>query len=370
MIRRSGKCNKPHIAKKYENPRSFLDFFHERAIFLLIVSDASAEGGIMVKKSFIFFVILFSFGAVFAEEPADQSANIDIRSTLVGTRVYLEDAYVGDADLFLESVPPGTHMLIMRQGSQRINGQFTVKAGETLMLEGRFEENRIVDLKQAAREDALKRAEAERREAVERKAEAESKKKEQQHAKAVEEKKKPEPKKPVVASVKPVKSSHDERRDNYLTLLRVDFDDKDGITMKISSRANSRSTSNFTDNKSEAGKVYRSKQNYVLCEDSGCSRDWTGRFFYTDDAGKRDAFLIRWRETIFSGITPQGTSKMEIDFCLNGDCRRVNYQPGGGGVVQSSMDRYVLIWAKNNFTVRRADLLKEITDAGGKVPEF
>ncbi|MDH4163156.1 MAG: hypothetical protein OEW15_10775 [Nitrospirota bacterium] len=305
-------------------------------------------------------------GPAYAQE-GDESANIDIRSTLVGTRVYLADTYVGDADLFLDNVPPGDHMIIMRQGSQRINGQFSVKAGETLMLEGRFEENRIVDLKKVAREDAMKRAEAERKAEEERKAEAEKKK---EQAAAVPEKKKPEPKKPTAAAVKPAKNAADERRDQYLTLIRVDFNESGSTDVKIVARANAKSTTNFTDNQSTSGKLVRSKQNYTLCDGAECFRDWTGRFFYIDDTGKRDAFLIRWRETIFSGITPQGTSKKDMDLCLNGDCKQITYSPEGSGTIQTPIDRYVLIWAKGNFTIRRADLLKEITDAGGKVPEF
>ncbi len=320
----------------------------------------------MWKQILAVIAVLVVFGAAHAEDESDQGANIDIRSTLVGTRVYLEDTYVGDADLFLESVLPGEHMIIMRQGSQRIAGQFKVKAGETLMLEGRFEEKRIVDLKQVAREDAAKRAEAERKAEDERKAAEADRKKREQQAKVPEPKKKPETKKVVVASAKPAASQADERLASYLTLLRVDFEER-GTEMKISSRANAKSTTNFTDNSSASGKVYRSKQNYTLCEGSDCSRDWNGRFFYVDDAGKRDAFLVRWREKIFSGITPQGTSKMEMDVCLNGDCKRINFQSDG---MQVPLERYVLIWAKNNFTIRRADLLKEITDTGGRVPEF
>lgn len=303
--------------------------------------------------------------------PAEESANIDVRSNLVGTRVYLEDTYVGDADLFLENVPSGDHLIIMRQGSQRINGQFSVKPGETLMLEGRFDENRIVDLKKVAREDALRRAEEERKAEAERKAAEgarELEKKKQQAAAPAPEKKKPEPRKPVIVASKPAKSAQDDRRDQYLTLIRVDFADE-GTAVKITSRVNQRSTSNFTESDSTTGKLFRSKQNYVLCEGGDCFRDWTGRFFYTDDRGKRDAFLIRWRETIFTGITPQGTSKKELDLCLNGDCKRLTYTPEGGAM-QSSTDRYTVVWGKNSFVVRRTDLLKEITDAGGRVPEF
>jgi hypothetical protein len=124
---------------------------------------------------------------------------------------------------------------------------------------------------------------------------------------------------------------------------------------------------NFTDSKSSSGKFYRNKQNVMLCEAGDCSRDWTGRFFYVDDTGKRDAFLIRWKETVFTGITPGGTSKQELDLCLNGDCKRIAL---AGETVQGNIDRYVLSWNKSAFIIRRADIVKEISDAGGKVPEF
>src|SRR5574340_1204103 len=184
-----------------------------------LMQRVTDEGELAMREwGIVLYLIMLFAGPAFAQE-GDQSANIDIRSTLVGTRVYLEDTYVGDADLFLDNVPPGDHMVIMRQGSQRINGQFAVKAGETLMLEGRFEENRIVDLKKVAREDAVKRAEAERKAEEERKAEADLKKKE--HAAAVPDKKKTDSKKIVAAVAKPSRSAADHTPDQQPPLNRV-----------------------------------------------------------------------------------------------------------------------------------------------------
>lgn len=327
-------------------------------------------------RGYLLFVVL-AVAAAAAYAAEQQPGNIDIRSTLVGARVYLDDAYVGDADLFLEDVPPGDHMILMRQGGQRIVGNFSLKPGEMLMLEGRFEETRIVDLKQVAREEAMRRAEEERKAEAERKAaEAErGKKKEPQTAKAEPRKaepkkpepaKKAEPKKAVVAAAKTGRTPEEERRELHLNIIRVDFEES-GIDLKITPKVNQKIVTNFNDSKAAGGKIYRSKQNYVLCEGGGCYRDWTGRFFYIDDTGKRDAFLIRWKETVFTGITPGGTSKQEMDLCLNGDCKRVALS---GETMQGAIDRYVLSWTKTAFIIRRSDLLKEFTDAGAKVPEF
>ena len=308
-------------------------------------------------------LVLLSAGLAVTQEKGGPG-NIDVRSSLVGGRVYIDNEYKGDADIFIEDVNPGEHFITVRHGGQTVSGQFTLKSNETMMLEARFDENRIVDLKDIAREEAAKRAEAER------KADAERKKKEEvTHAK-VEEKKKPDQKKVVVAVPKPHKSPEDERRDVYLSIIRVNVEDVGTTDMKVTPKTNTKSVTNFNDSKSIAGKLIRSKQNLLLCETGSCYRDWNGRFFYIDESGKRDAFLIRWKETVFTGVTPAGTSKVEMDLCLNGDCKRLTYSAEGGAAVQSVIDRYVMSWNKNSFIIRRADLVKAITDAGGKVPEF
>ena len=310
-----------------------------------------------------------------AEERHANVGNIDVRSSLVGGRVYIDDVYSGDADVFIEDVPAGEHSVAIRHSGQVVRGQFTLKPGETMMLEGRFDENRLVDLKEVAKEEAMKRADAERKAEAERKAaEAEAKKKEPAAAAAAakgQDKKKVEAKKTApAAAIKAPKIAVDERHDLHLNIIRVDFEDSGVSDLKITPKINTKVITNFNDGKSIGGKLYRSKQNYLLCESGSCYRDWTGRFFYIDEAGKRDAFLIRHKENVFTGVTPQGTSKLDMDLCLNGDCKRISFPAEGGGAVQSRIDRYVLSWSKNAFTIRRADIMKEITDAGGKVPEF
>jgi hypothetical protein len=307
-----------------------------------------------------------------AEERHANVGNIDVRSTLVGGRVYIDDVYSGDADVFIEDVPAGEHSVAIRHSGQVVRGQFTLKPGETMMLEGRFDENRLVDLKEVAKEEAMKRAEAERKVEAERKAaEAEHKKEPAAAAAKGQDKKKVEAKKTAPADAKKTpKSAEDDRRDLHLNIIRVDFEDSGVSDLKITPKINTKVITNFNDAKSIGGKLYRSKQNYLLCESGSCYRDWTGRFFYIDEAGKRDAFLIRHKENVFTGVTPQGTSKLDMDLCLNGDCKRIAFSAEGSGSVQSKIDRYVLSWSKNAFTIRRADIMKEITDAGGKVPEF
>ncbi len=174
-----------------------------------------------------------------------------------------------------------------------------------------------------------------------------------------------------MAVARPAKGAEEERRDLHLNILRVDFEEAaDGVDLKITPRINQRIVTNFNDNALSSGKMYRSKQNYVLCQGDECFREWTGRFYYFDDTGKRDAFLIRWRETVFTGITPSGTSKITADLCVNGDCKRMSFDASSGPAVQSRVDRYVLALNKKALTIRRTDILKEITDAGGKAPDF
>ena len=320
----------------------------------------------------VFMMVFLAVGNLQAAEEQHQAGNIDVRSSLVGGRVYIDDVYSGDADVFIEDVPAGEHSVAIRHSGQVIRGQFKLKPGETMMLEGRFDENRIVDLKDVAREEAMKRADAERKAEAERKtAETERKKKEPVVTAKVEEKKKPEPKKTApVEARKAAKSADDVRRDLHLNIIHVDFEDSGASDLKVTPKTNTKVISNFNDSKSIGGKLYRSKQNYLLCETGSCYRDWTGRFFYTDETGKRDAFLIRHKENVFTGVTPQGTSKLDMDLCLNGECKRITFQAEGSGAAQSKIDRYVLSWSKSAFTIRRADLMKEIIDAGGKVPEF
>jgi len=324
-------------------------------------------------RVFVLMLVFLVAGLIqAAEERPANVGNMDVRSSLIGGRVYIDDVYSGDADVFIEDVPAGEHSVAIRYSGQVIRGRFKLKSGETMMLEGRFDENRIVDLKEVAREEAMKRAEAERKAEAEQKAvEAERKKKEPAATAKVEEKKKAEPKKIAPAGAKrSPKGAEDERQDLHLNIIRIDFEDVGATDLKVTPRYNSKVVENFNDGKSIGGKLYRSKQNYLLCEAGACYRDWTGRFFYIDETGKRDAFLIRYKESVFTGVTPQGTSNLDMDLCLNGDCKRITYSAEGGGAVQSRFDRYVLSWSRTAFTIRRADLMKEITDAGGKVPEF
>jgi len=317
-----------------------------------------------VRELVIVLVLSLSSAGLAADQEKGGPGSIDVRSSQVGGRVYIDNEYKGDADIFIEDVKPGEHVISVRHGGQTVVGQFILNPNETMMLEARFEEGRIVDLKNIAREEASKRAE------VERKAEAERKKKEDATQAKTEEKKKPEPKKAVVAVPKIQKSPEEDRRSAYLSIIRFNVEDAGTTDIKVTTKINTKTVTNFNDSKNIAGKLYRSKKNDLLCETGSCSRDWNGRFFYIDENGKRDAFLIRWKETVFTGVTPLGTTKLEMDICLNGECKHLVYAAEGGSAAQNVIDRYLLSWTKTAFIIRRADMVKEITDAGGKIPEF
>lgn len=322
----------------------------------------------MLRKLLALGLVLLGAVAVSAE---DQPGNIDIRSSLIGTRVYLDDAYVGDADVFLEEVPAGEHIIILRQGSKRLRGEFTLKPGELLMLEGRFDESRIVDLRQVALEEAQKRAKVAREKEEARKiAEQEGRKQQKQARKEQKRRtKKKAEEKAVVAVAKPAPKRRD-AGEMHVNILRVDFQRSGDTGLKVTPRMEQKIVTNFNDSSISSGKMYRTKQNFLLCEGRDCYRDWTGRFFYFDDTGKRDAFLVRRRETVFSGITPGGTSKVEVDLCVNGDCKRSAFVTENGPAVKTVVDRYLMTFNRSTLSIRRADLLKKLTGKGRKVPEF
>ena len=91
---------------------------------------------------------------------------------------------------------------------------------------------------------------------------------------------------------------------------------------------------------------------------------------YTDEAGKNDAFLVRWREIIFNGITPAGTSKRELEVCLNGVCQKREDDSASDTVREMVIDRYSLGWTKSLIVIRRADVMKELLEAGGDVANY
>jgi hypothetical protein len=295
-------------------------------------------------------VVVFALSVTFSVTDKNVIADIDhidVRSTLVGTGVYLADAYEGNADLLSEEVRVGHHIITMQEGSHRISHQFTSEPAETSTLEGRFQEGGILDLKKVASGEVEKMPAG--------------------HM----EQSKSEPKKGITTLTgrRERKNPEKKRRDVHVNVIRVTFTESSSSPyVSPTSKINSRVVTNFSDSESSTGRILRSNEGQLLCVSGSCERDWTGRFFYIDETGKRDAFLIRWKDFIITGATLFGNGRQILDVCLNGECR--SFDRAGEKGVQKTVDRYIIKFTEKSFSIRRADVLKEFADDEREVPDF
>ena len=270
-----------------------------------------------------------------------------VKSPVPGAKVYIDDTYKGSADSIIESVIVGEHVISCRTDDQAVSGTFQVKKNETLRLEAQFDEGKLVVYKEAAKAE---------------KAEVEKKPEPVKHEKpkkTVAEPKKVEQKNPV-----------EERRKLYLTVMKLDFNITDSQSIQLGHAANQKLISKYTETKNRTGKYYRTKQGVLLCDAGPCELDWSASFIYTDESGKADALLLKWKETVFNGITPTGTSKRDLECCLNGQCWKMEDTSAADAEQEFEIGRYRLGWAKKTIVIRRSDIMKEILDAGRSLADY
>lgn len=267
--------------------------------------------------------------------------SIQVKSDQPDAKVQLNGITIGRVNTVIDSVMTGEHTISAATEDKTVSGTFHVKKNEVLKLEARFKEGKLVSL---ADQDA----------AAKKKKEAEAAKPEK---KKTEEAKKSE------------KSPADDRKELYLNVFRLDFRNRDAQEVAVSPRHSTKVISGFAESKGQTGKYFYTKSGLLLCEAGPCVQEWTSRFFYTDENGRRDAFMVTWKQMVFSGMTPTGTSNREITWCLNGSCKKVEHDDTTKGQVSLEFGNYALSWTKETAVIRRADLMKEITEAGGKLPE-
>ncbi len=267
-----------------------------------------------------------------------------VKSANPEAKVSIDDTHRGMANTAIENVIAGEHAISCTLDDKTVAGTFMIRKNETLRLEARFNEGRLVNL--ADQENAV------------------TKKKRGQEAA------KQEPKKKIEAEAKKAeKSAAEERRDLYLNVFKVMFKALNVENVVMTTKTDPRVVGNFAESKSKIGKYYRTKQGLLLCEAGPCAQEWTTKFFYTDEKGRRDAFLITWKQTVFSGMTPTGTSNRELTWCLNGTCKKIDDIDTSDAPRTLELGSYVLNWTKASAIFRRADIMKEILDAGGTLPE-
>ena len=305
---------------------------------------------------------LFVIAALFSLQAEESEPDLTIvkygkvlvKSAVPDARVFVDDVYKGRPDGIIENIMVGERVISCRTESQSVSGSFTVKRDEVLKLEARFNEGRIVSL--------VEREKPEQEE-------AEKKPKAAVPKAAVP---KPEkPKKPVVEVKKEErKSPREERRELHLNIIKAYFENIENEAVRVTHKINTKVISKYTEKKNQTGAYYRTKQGLLLCDAGPCERQWSSTFVYTDEGGKGDAFGLTWRETVFNGITPQGTSKRELLLCLNGACN--TYADTAAGDVPQKLDlgKYQVSWTKSSMVIRRSDILKEITDAGDSIEAY
>lgn len=272
--------------------------------------------------------------------------SVQVKSALPDAKVFIDDVYKGMANTLIENVIAGEHAVSVVQEDKTVTGRFTVRKNETLKLEARFHEGKLVSPSAEQDEAAKKKRELEAAKKLEKKkAEAET------------------------GGRKPEKSPVDERRDLHMNVFKIEFRNRESQEVGITPRANPKVVSGYAESKGQTGKYYRTKSGLLVCEAGPCVQEWTTKFFYTDENGKRDAFLITWKQTVFSGMTPTGTSNREITWCLNGNCKKAGDIDTSNAPHTLELGSYVLNWSKDSAVFRRADIVKEILDAGGTIPE-
>jgi hypothetical protein len=93
-------------------------------------------------------------------------------------------------------------------------------------------------------------------------------------------------------------------------------------------------------------------------------------FTYTDEEGKSDTFGLTWKQTVFNGITPAGTSKREMLCCLNGACQTLVDTLPVEKPQLAELGKYQVTWSRSSLAIRRSDLVKEVVAAGGLVEAY
>jgi hypothetical protein len=154
-----------------------------------------------------------------------------------------------------------------------------------------------------------------------------------------------------------------ERPGLHRSIFEVFFQDVDQpqsrISLGISHKADPKVISRYTEKKKQAGTYVRTQFNVLICEDGPCEQQWSAAFVYTDEMGKSDTFGLIWKQIVFSGITPSGTIKRELNFCLNGKCEKLEDPKGDnalGRPQDADIGRYHIRWTTSSFVITRLDI--------------
>ena len=77
--------------------------------------------------------------------------SVAIKSTISGAKIYIDDIYKGGTGAVVENIVVGKHVISCRTAGHSVSGTFQIKKNETLRLEARFDEGKLVVLKRPAK---------------------------------------------------------------------------------------------------------------------------------------------------------------------------------------------------------------------------
>jgi len=305
-------------------------------------------------------VVLSGMQCVFAQEQQPEMVIVKygklmVKSPIPEAKVYVDDIEKGRSDTVIEDITAGEHTISCRTETRSASGTFQIRKDELLKLEARYDEGKLVPY--AEREKAEKAEKIEKPEPVKKP--------------KVEAPKPEKPKKPAVEAKKEEKKNPvEERRDLHLSTIKVSFEDIAAPEVRISHKVNPKVVVKFTEKKDQSGAYYRTKQNVLLCEKGPCEQQWSASFTYADEKGKSDSFGLTWKQTVFNGITPSGTSKRWLLACVNGACETLEDTSPSETALSRDLGRYHLTWTKSSLVIRRSDIMKEVIDSGGTVEAY
>ncbi len=283
---------------------------------------------------------------------------VTVKSPVPEAKVYIDDSYKGPADTVIENVIVGDHTISCRTDTQSATGMFQIKKDEILKLEAHYDSGKLAPV--------IERKEVEKTEKVEAPVKAEPEKKHKAETP------KPQPPKKAVVEAKreEKKNPVEERRATYLNIIKVFFDDIDTDDVRFSYKANPKATNRYQEKKSRTGTYYRTKKDLLLCDKGPCVQQWSASFVYTDEQGANETFSLTWKQTVFNGMTPAGTSKRDLLFCLSGVCQAMEDETPDSAALTAENGRYQATWRKTSLVIRRTDIVKEIIDSGGAVDAY
>lgn len=333
---------------------------------------------ISISLAFLLVVGTTAFGAPEAEPELVivKYGKIYVKSSIPNARIFVDDVYKGQSDRIIENIIVGDRKITCISDQMVTSGKFSIRRDDILKLEARFDTGELVLYAEPEKIEKVEPKVEPPKVVVEPpkvelpKVEVAKVEKPKVEKPKVEKPKQEKPKKAAETKKSEKKDAGEDRHALHLNILKLSFDDLDAQEVHVRHKTSAQVISKFIEKKNQSGKYYRTKSNMLLCDKGPCEQQWSSSFTYTDEAGKPTTFTLTWLQTVFNGITPAGTSKRELIYCVDGSCSTLLDASIADEPKVMDSGRYSIRWSKSSLTIRRTDIAKEITDAGGSLEAY